>query len=870
MPDENTPQSKRPQVTRALSLNEEDDGFELDLSAAESPVSLNALEKDRRSDLPILGEYLIEGKLGAGGMGQVFRARHRTMDREVALKILPRSMSQDTVAIDRFYSEVRATARLMHPNIVTAFDAGCFNVQGTPVHYLVMELIKGDLLSDRMAQTGPLSTQQVVDILAQAASALEYAHSQGIVHRDIKPSNMMLTTQGVLKILDFGLAVLHDHAPTFSYGKSQIVGTVEFMAPEQINAPQNADRRSDLYSLGATIFYLLTGRPMFEGEVVQTALAHVHRKPPALYEVRSDIDIRLDAVFQSLVAKNPDERLQSAAELTEKLIELNLLERKSTSLSAGETKIGKLAPIRPTNFGNGQSTSQRSYAAIGIDLGMIHSRVSYINPEHKIEEVLVDGEDCSLRNMLFSDGERIALGSQAVGLRATKPDHIFYGMQRWYGLPLLERSFGGRQAPPEVLVATILRHLLISSRQKLANASHAVVTVPACYDQMHRLSTRMACKIAGVELLQLLDKPLAATLAHVEIDSRLARGSGAAGPYQRTFLVAMLTGAACEVSLVRVDGVEIQMLATAGDWKRGTVRWHDRMAKKIASQIESRFALSAREDRQIASRIQRTVEKAFERMRSAQVVPFVIEVPKGKVEGRLDRKQLSEWTDELPNDCAQFAKEVLNRANVDSSEIDTILLVGDIRWLQSIQQELLALVGSHASLVPIDSADLARGAAIQADYMMPPQDRNAPRAISAASYDLGVVMQDDSSMVSPPRVLVPKDTVLPTGISKTLRFTREGKRQPMLQFVEGSRLGTTVWNKLGNIDLQTCFQQRSTSDPLQLRLEVEESGIWNGRITWPAGNDQLMVPLLNEPLMDIVSIRQWRDWLESLMLCNEV
>ena len=259
-----------------------------------------------------------------------------------------------------------------------------------------------------------------------------------------------------------------------------------------------------------------------------------------------------------------------------------------------------------------------------------------------------------------------------------------------------------------------------------------------------------------------------------------------------------------------------------------------------------------------------------DRIRSAQVVPFVIEVPQGKIEGKLDRKQLSEWTDELPNDCAQFAKEVLSRANVDSSEIDTILLVGDVRWLQTIQQELVALVGSHASLVPIDSADLARGAAIQADYVMPPQDRNAPRAISAASYDLGVVMQEDSSLVSPPRVLVPKDTSLPAGISKTLRFTREGKRQPTLQFVEGSRLGTTVWNKLGNIDLQTCFQQRFTSDPLQLRLEVDESGIWNGRITWPAGNDQVMVPLLNEPVMDIVSIRQWRDWLESLMLCNEV
>ena len=868
-----TPPQRSP-ATRAFSLEDNDfstkddeGGFEFSFENQETQNVIRALDKERATNRPILGDYVIENKLGAGGMGVVFRARHRTMDREVALKILPRSMSQDPVAIERFYSEVRATARLMHPNIVTAFDAGCYRAGDTQVHYLVMELIRGEMLSQRMASAGSFSTQEVVDILAQAASALEYAHSQGIVHRDIKPSNMMLTSQNVLKILDFGLAVLRDRLEPDSVStSSQIIGTVEFMAPEQINTPNKVDHRCDLYSLGATIFYLLTGRPMFHGELVQTALAQVHRKPQALYEVRADVDIRLDSIFQSLVAKNPDERLQTAGDLTEKLYRLNLLERKTNLSKGGDLSLPKLTPLRPTSFGNGQSTSSRSISAVGIELGMIHSRVSYVNKDHSIEEVPVDGDSLTLRNMLYSEGEKVAVGKAASLLRVTHPDCIFYGMQRWYGSPFLGRQFGGRQVPPEVLVAAVLRQLMMASKKKMTNATHAVITVPACYDQMHRLSTKTAASVAGLEVLQLLDKPLAATLAHTEIDSRLAKSS--IQSYQRTLLVVMLNGAACEVSLVRVDGVEVKLLASLGDWKRGMVYWHDRMAKKIAAEVESKFGTNVREDRQVASRIQRTVEKVFERLRASQTVPFVVEVKEGRIESSLDRLDLNRWVDDLPKDCCAFTRELLQREGVDPSEIDSILMIGDVRWMPTIQAELSAVVGEHAPLIPLNSSDIARGAAIQAEYLMPPMDRSIPHAVSSTSYDLAVLMHDDDNMLAPPKVLVPRATPLPCSVSRTLRFTREGKRQPTLQFLEGSRIGQSTWNKLGKVDLQTCFKNRSEADPLQLRLEVDQSGLWIGTVAWPAGNDQIPVSPLNEPLMDVVSIRQWRDWLESLFLCN--
>ena len=819
--------------------------------------------------LPVLGEYQIEELIGAGGMGQVFRARHRTMDRLVAIKILPRSVSDDEHSIERFYTEVRATARLMHPNIVTAFDAGCYRAGEKPVHYMVMELIHGELLSQRISQCGPMNAIEVIEILKQSASALEYAHAQGIVHRDIKPSNMMITPAGVLKILDFGLAVLRGHLDKRAVER-HLVGTVEFMSPEQINAPDTVDHRSDLYSLGATVFYLLTGRPMFQGEMVQTAMAQVNTKPQALYEVRGDIDIRLDAIFQSLVAKAPADRCQSASVLMEKLVSMNLIERPSvqTRIRGAENRLPKLGLEHPTSVGLGNSTSNRAFMPFGIDLGMIHSRASYIDSEFKVEEVLVDGESTELRNMLFSDGENVAIGSSAVEQRAAKPNNIFYGMQRWYGLPLLERPFGGRQVPPEVLVGCVIRQLANSVRNKLTNASHAVVTVPACYDQMHRLSTKTACSVAGVEVLQLLDKPLAATLAHIEIQTRLAQAAGTTNEFHKTFLVAMLDGTACEVAVVSVEGLAVRMLSAVGDWKRGTTRWHDRATKRLATDVEKRLGSNARDDINIASRLQRTMEKAFDRLRSSATVPFVFETPGGKVEGKLERERLGDWVGDLENDCESFAREAIQRAKIDPATIESILLIGDVRWMTVIQKQLVGLVGQQAKLTMLQSGDLARGAAIQSKNVMPPMDSKAPLAYASTSYDLGVIVQEDPTRMGQPKVLINKDTPTPALSTRTLRFSSGSKEQPTLQFVEGSRLGGRTWHRLGLLDLKTCFPGRPESDPMQLRVDINPSGIWSGSLIWLAGNKQLPIPSLNEPLMDVVSSRRWRDWLESLMLCN--
>jgi tRNA A-37 threonylcarbamoyl transferase component Bud32/Leucine-rich repeat (LRR) protein len=267
--------------------------------------------------------YQVLDLLGAGGMGAVYRARHKVMDRDVALKVIHPRILEKPSAVARFRHEVQAAARLCHPNIVTAYDAD----QVGNIHFLVMEFVAGQDMARVITECGPLPVAQAADYVRQVALGLQHAHEQNMVHRDIKPANVMVTkARGapLVKILDFGLAhVTRELAPHGSITDvGTVMGTPDFMAPEQADDARLADIRADIYSLGCTFYYLLTGHPPFpNGTVVQKIKAHQSQVPTPVTELRADVPPELARVIERMMAKERGQRYQAPAEAAQALTE---------------------------------------------------------------------------------------------------------------------------------------------------------------------------------------------------------------------------------------------------------------------------------------------------------------------------------------------------------------------------------------------------------------------------------------------------------------------------------------------------------------------------------------------------------------------
>jgi serine/threonine-protein kinase len=262
-----------------------------------------------------LDHVLLEKFVGGGGMGAVFRAWDTNLHRTVAVKVLSMRQAGDVESQRRFQIEARSAARLDHPNIARAHYVG----EDRGLRYIVFEYINGTNLRDLVYETGPMEVGDVLNVGLQIAGALMHSWEREVVHRDIKPSNILIAHDGLAKLVDMGLARLEylgqnerDETAT-----GVTLGTFDYISPEQARNPRDADIRSDIYSLGCTLFFMLTGRPPFpEGTVLQKLLAHQSEAPPDVRELRSDVPDMLANVISTMLAKQPDQRFQTPIDLS--------------------------------------------------------------------------------------------------------------------------------------------------------------------------------------------------------------------------------------------------------------------------------------------------------------------------------------------------------------------------------------------------------------------------------------------------------------------------------------------------------------------------------------------------------------------------
>jgi serine/threonine protein kinase len=309
----------------------------------------------------VVGDYVVTDSIGRGGMGYVLKARHRRMKREVAIKFLLKSLTESDDLQRRFEREVEAAAQLDHQHIVTAYDAGIH--EGS--HYLVMQYVDGEDLSHLVKSSGPLDISDAVDLIRQAATGLGYAHDRGIIHRDIKPGNLLLDDEGVVRILDMGLArimpspgdALEGGAQADLTNTGSVMGTIDYMAPEQALDSKSVDHRTDIYALGCTLYFLLTSNPPFRNDtVMRRLLAHREQPAPKISEYCRDAPRELDDIFAMMMAKSPDDRFPSMKHLVVAL----------ESLELDNSEAEQMATLDMPDDGSGDFISLPQEDALGL------------------------------------------------------------------------------------------------------------------------------------------------------------------------------------------------------------------------------------------------------------------------------------------------------------------------------------------------------------------------------------------------------------------------------------------------------------------------------------------------------------------------
>jgi eukaryotic-like serine/threonine-protein kinase len=296
-----------------------------------------------------LGKYKLLNHLGTGGMSSVYLAEHVLMQRRVAIKVLPKNRVEDSSYLARFHREAQAAAALDHRNIVRAYDVD----NDGNIHYLVMEYVEGCDLQQLIKNEGPLDYLVAADFIRQAADGLAHAHKANLIHRDVKPANLLVDQKKVVKVLDLGLArfTCDEQASLTVAFDENVLGTADYLAPEQALDSHGVDARADIYSLGCTLYFLLTGHPPFpDGTLPQRLMMHQKQPPPSILKDRPDAPQELLDICAKMMAKKPDQRYQSMADVSRALADwLTSQGKKPDSPSGGGStlKLGRLSDASP-------------------------------------------------------------------------------------------------------------------------------------------------------------------------------------------------------------------------------------------------------------------------------------------------------------------------------------------------------------------------------------------------------------------------------------------------------------------------------------------------------------------------------------------
>jgi serine/threonine protein kinase len=841
-----------------------------------------------------LGDYEIGQLIGSGGMGNVYLGQHVRMQRSVAIKMLPIDRTKNEKAVQHFFSEVRAASRLLHPNIVTAFDAGSVETEEFgKVHFLAMEYVDGVTLTQAVTKEGPMSVGEATAAIRQAALGLLHAHRAGIIHRDVKPGNLMRATDGTVKVLDLGLARMNSAiTPPTSLDSEQsssseqstskedtkdqrgrLVGTLAFMSPEQLENPNSADIRSDIYSLGATLYFLLTGTPPYVGEYLDLVYGHRHGDIPDLMQLRGDLDFNFANIFARMVAKSPSERYESLDEVIEALGDY-----------ANETDTPNwLVEFTQRNIGTDASTiSSRSDPdseshVFGIDFGMMYASAAVANPTGKNRKLQAGDNGTSIMRLaIASDGHRLVYGREAIGLRKKHPLLVAHSLPLYIGHHSFSRKLVGRQCPPEVLMALLMRQIFTRSWDQLCLPHATAITIPSSYDQMRRRCMIQAAQMAGFPSVRLLSRSLAAVQSlwmETEDDSvkESTTDEGTISDLgEQNILFVSLTGQATEVAMIRGGPSRLQQLATAGHWSCGKLLWLQRLVDLAGSLFQRNHGIVPKDDKNTAVKLQIACEQALTSLLQFPSVPIILDLAGEKKAVQLHRRDWLGQCQDLIETLQKTVQQVCEESKLETQEIDRCVMLGSLLRMPGVSESLLDILPKDVVKTSVDRGDVARGAAACLAAELPGRSDNSLPPRSVTSQTIGIVIEDNKGRR---RILpiIPRGTLLPARTNRRLSVN-DAREYLNVSLVESSGIDGGDWQTLGRHEIEVG----SGGDGKRSRMisfEINVNGLLTVRAPMPSSGSHnaatanilttRRLPPLPAPTITDDEMVDWEKWVET-------
>ncbi|QDT08687.1 protein kinase domain-containing protein [Planctomycetes bacterium K23_9] len=920
-----------------------DDGMDFDDVSFDMPLEMasdSALandqlakdEEDWQDSVPSqLGGYEIKKLIGKGGMGRVFLAEHLHMRRTVAIKMLPSDRMKDQSAIERFYAEVQAASRLMHPNIVAAFDAG----EADGVHYMVMEYVDGYTLTQIVSRKGPLSVGEAASVIRQAALGLLHAHRAGLVHRDVKPGNLMRAADGTIKILDMGLAQLSAPLWTASLGeggkvtesgiqrtlgeeaksrKGKLMGTLAYMAPEQLESPEEADPRSDIYSLGAVLHFLLLGKPPYTGEYLDQVYGHRHGEIPDLMQLRDDVDLNFANIFRRMMAKTPGQRYASLDEVIDDLSDYS--DTTDAPLWLAEFTQRQTGSEATTHVGG--STSGTTAEVLAIDVGMFYSSAAVATPTGDVTNLPAGGAEDKksiplMRMAIASDEGQLLYGVDAMQLRASKPSQVVHCLPMYLGKDKVDREICSQRCPPEVLLAMLFKRIVANAWTKKSAPSAVALTVPASYDQLHRRSILQAAEMAGLKSVRLVDRSVAAVQSLLlsdygvtELDESLDDYASSDGSSEtiagqldasvdELILFIGITGQAAEVAVLKRDSLRLQQVFTAGHWHTGSLAWLHRLVDLASEQFVSRHNVDPRKSRKTAAALQLACERAMNSLLLLPMAKITIEINGVSTSVSIFRSQWLEHSADLIAALKKNIADVCKGANVSMQQFSSCVTVGPLMRLAEVRSALFEADTSDASgsdtasgsakatdsgkadddpsnstppnqpmkFVALERSDIASGAAACLAGELPGRREVAMPPMCVTSQSIGIVVEDTRGRR---RILpiMPRGTALPARTNRRLTVGKE-RDSMTLSLVESSGVNSTDWQSLGRytFEIEAGHANRLKRTRM-IGFELNINGMLLCRAQTPGTPGSTKLSILPAPMLSDDEVATWKKWINDL------